>query len=310
MSGLPSLNKGALTPAMILAGKSVCAPAYQLTGRVRVDTGTGVSPAPTCSFAAHPCEMMEPNWCSAGTTPTDASCVTLQPAMSWWGVAGGSLQPRSGSSAGGWQRLGAGGWVGGMGGKGFQTSQTGAELYMCLRLSGLGAGLFQHHLKHMFLCSWHPGLFSLHTRATGGLGGGPRALKTCPRVPSTPRRGGGRQPPFQVAGWRPIRRLRVVTPRQRRGGQDSENLLHAGREKFFAGFLKELLLRLGDQVPSNLGDENWGLGAGREEEASVRQGAGGRAATGAPPTRTWEVAAMEGGDPTGQGSGSDFWFCR
>lgn len=200
------------------------------------------------------------------------------------------------------------GGAGGMGRKGFQTSQTGAELYTCLRLSGLGARWFQHHPKHMFLCSWHPGLFSLHTRATGGLGGGPRALKTCPRVPSAPRGGVERQPPFQVAGWRPARRLRVLTPGQRRGGQDSEHLLHAGREEFFAGFLKELLLRLGDQVPSNLGDENWGLGAGREEEASVRQGAGGRAATGAPPTCTWEVAAMEGGDQLasapGQISGS------
>lgn len=114
MSGLPSLKEGALTPAVILAGKSVCAPGCQLTGTARVDTGTGVSPGPTCSFAAHPCEMMEPNWCSAGTTPTDASRVTLKPEMSWWGVAGGSLQPRSGSSEGGWQRLGGGrvGWAG------------------------------------------------------------------------------------------------------------------------------------------------------------------------------------------------------
>ena len=83
MSGLPSPNEGAFTPAVILAGKSVCAPGCQLTGRACVDTGMGVSPAPTCSFAAHPCKMMEPNWCSAGTTPTDTSRVTLKPAMSW-----------------------------------------------------------------------------------------------------------------------------------------------------------------------------------------------------------------------------------
>ena len=54
-------------------------------------TGTGVSPVPTCSFAAHPCKMMEPNGCSVGTTPTDVPHVALQPVMSWWGVAGGSL---------------------------------------------------------------------------------------------------------------------------------------------------------------------------------------------------------------------------
>lgn len=66
-----------------------------------------------------------------------------------------------------------------------------------------------------------------------------------------------------------------------------------------------------------MGDENWGLEAGTEEEASVREGAGGQAATGAPPAphlvpapTTWEVAAMEGGDPTGLDFGSDFWFCH
>ena len=219
MSGLPSLNEGAFTPAVILAGKSVCAPGCQLTGRACVDTGTGVSPVPTCSFAAHPCEMMEPNWCSAGTTPTDTSRVTLKPAMSWQPVAPLWQQCRGVAAVGG---------GGGMGREDFQTSQTRAELYTCLCLSGLGARWFQHHLKHMFLCSWHPGLFSLHTQATGGLGGGPWALKTCPRVPSAPRGSGERQPPFQVAGWRPTRRLRVLTPRKRRGGQDSEHLLHAG----------------------------------------------------------------------------------
>lgn len=110
-------------------------------------------------------------------------------------------------------------------------------------------------------------------------------------MPSAPGEGHERQPPFQVTGWKPTRKLRVLTPGQgkRRGGQGPGHLLHAGREEFFAGFLKELLLRLGDQVPSNLGDENWGLEAGREEEASVGQGAGGRGpgCHGAPPARTW-----------------------
>ena len=140
---------------------------------------------------------------------------------------------------------------------------------------------FQIHIRSCFLCTWHPRLFSLHTQAAGG----PSGTEDLPRVPSAPGEGHERQPPFQVTGWKPTRRLRVLTPGQgkRRGGQGPGHLLHAGREEFFAGFLKELLLRLGDQVPSNLGDENWGLKAGREKEASVGQRAGGRAATGLHP---------------------------
>lgn len=52
------------------------------------------------------------------------------------------------------------------------------------------------------------------------------------------------------------------------------HLPYTGRKEFFAGLLKELLLCLRGQVPTNLGNEDWGL----EEEKGVRsegEGAGG-----------------------------------
>ena len=206
-----------------------------------------------------------------------------------------------------------------MGRKGFQTSQTGAELYMPLSQRPGNQLVSTSSEAHVFSVLGTLGSFPFIHRLLGG----PRALKTCPRVPSAPGEGHERQPPFQVTGWKPTRRLRVLTPGQgkRRGGQGPGHLLHAGREEFFAGFLKELLLRLGDQVPSNLGDENWGLKAGREKEASVGQRAGGRAATGLHPPAPgpgclpswWWVVRGGGGDgkcdPTGLDFRSDFWFC-
>jgi hypothetical protein len=43
-----------------------------------------------------------------------------------------------------------------------------------------------------------------------------------------------------------------------------EHLLSTSREEFFAGALQELLLCLGDQVLSNLGNEDWGLEEGND----------------------------------------------
>lgn len=62
-----------------------------------------------------------------------------------------------------------------------------------------------------------------------------------------------------------------------KGGRETrrpEHLLYAGGKEFFAGFLEELLLSLGDQVLADLGDETWGLEGGRGEVPSVREGAG------------------------------------
>lgn len=64
-------------------------------------------------------------------------------------------------------------------------------------------------------------------------------------------------------------------------GRAPGNSLCARREELFAGPLEELLLRLGDQVSANLGDENWGLEGRRKEEVVSKEGAQGRA-TGAP----------------------------
>lgn len=45
----------------------------------------------------------------------------------------------------------------------------------------------------------------------------------------------------------------------RPGPDREEHLLRTGREEFLGGPLQELLLRLGDQVLANLGNENGGL---------------------------------------------------
>lgn len=71
----------------------------------------------TCSFAAHPGKMTRLIGARLAPHP-------LQPAMSWWGVARGMPSPSSAVRVGGSSRQG------GVGRKGFQTSQTEVELYM------------------------------------------------------------------------------------------------------------------------------------------------------------------------------------
>lgn len=88
-----------------------------------------------------------------------------------------------------------------------------------------------------------------------------------------------------------------------------QHSLCARRKELFAGPLEELLLRLGDQVPANLGDENWGLEGRREEEVvSKREAQGdwgppqvlGGGASSPPPTPGPELPAQ---CPVVQGGG-------
>lgn len=121
--------------------------------------------------------------------------------------------------------------------------------------ASLSAAWELHHLKHMFslhLAPWAS--FPFIHRLLGGLAGAP-ALKTCPRVPSAR---GGTQEAAPFPGDRVETHKEAEGPDSRTGkeeGRPGPGALTArsGREEFFAGFLKELLLRLRDQVPSELG---------------------------------------------------------
>lgn len=114
-------------------------------------------------------------------------------------------------------------------------------------------------------------------RVAGGLGWGPRPLKTCPWGPALQAEAAGCPSPGGCVCGCPEEAAGPDAAGPGRAAGALGHLLCTGREEFFARPLKELFFRLRDQVPANLGDENRGLEGGKgKDSVSAGEGPGHR----------------------------------
>ena len=162
-----------------------------------------MSPVHTCSFVAHPCETMEPNWRSAGTTPT-AACDEL--------VGSGQGQPASPLR----QRGGLVAAVGGVGwaGRVSRPARTGQNFTH----ASVSVAWELHHLKHMF--SLHLAPWALFPSYTGCWGAwrGPSGTEDLP--PGAQCSGGGTQEAAPFPGDRVETHKEAEGPDSRTGKEE------------------------------------------------------------------------------------------